>query len=85
MGEFWRLEGYDTFSGEEYPLGKHPGGDDYQPIYDSYEAARADALRRLEELDRTQPNAGGQGPLGIQDRVYIVHPGGRKERVMPDA
>jgi hypothetical protein len=83
MGEVWRLEGYDTFSAEEYPLGKYPGATDYdyQRAYDSYEAAHTDALRRLEELDRTQPNAGGQGPLGIQDRVYIVHPDGRKERV----
>ena len=76
----WRLEGYDTFSDEEYPLGAY-GVDDYKPSYGSYEDALADARRRLAELNRTQPNAGGQAPSGIQDRVYIVHPDGRKERV----
>ena len=39
-----------------------------------------DALKRLADLERTQPAAssGGQAPGGIQDRVYIVHPDGRK-------
>lgn len=80
----WRLEGYDTFAGEEYPLGAYDV-DDYQPAYPSRDAARTDALRRLAELDRTQPNAGGQGRNGIQDRVYIVHPDGRKERITTTA
>lgn len=84
----WKLEGYDTFAGESYPLGdiKLKGGgtiDGMQPSYPSYEAARVDALKRLADLERTQPAAssGGQAPGGIQDRVYIVHPDGRKERV----
>lgn len=79
MGEVWRLEGYDTFSGEPYPLGVYE--QDYQLAYGSDVAAYADALRRLDELDRTQPNAGGQGPQGIQDRVRIIHPDGRRERI----
>jgi hypothetical protein len=79
MGEFWRLEGYDTFSGDPYPLGVYER--DYQPEYGSDTAAYADALRRLDELDRAQPDAGGQAPGGIQDRVYIVHPDGRRERI----
>lgn len=85
MADRWRLEGYDTFSAEEYPLGneEYPLGkiDEYQPFYSSYDAALTDARKRLAELDRTQPNAGGQGPDGIQDRVYVVHPDGRKERI----
>ena len=84
----WKLEGYDAFDGESYPLGNIKlanGGtiDGLKPSYPTYEAARADALKRLAHLERTQPSAssGGQGPGGIQDRVYIVHPGGRRERV----
>ena len=86
--DVWKLEGYDTFDGESYPLGdiKLESGatiDGMQPSYPDYEAARADALKRLADLERTQPAAssGGQGPGGIQDRVYIGHPGGRRERV----
>lgn len=78
-GEHWRLEGYDVFSDEEYPLGGYKS--DYRPFYSSYEEALRDARRRLAELNSSQPDAGGQAPDGIQDRVYIVHPGGRKERV----
>lgn len=84
----WKLEGYDAFDGETYPLGdvKLAGGgtiDGLKPSYPSYEEARTDALKRLAELERTQPSAssGGQGFGGIQDRVYIVHPSGRRERV----
>ena len=86
--ETWKLEGYDTFDGESYPLGDiklASGGtiDGMQPSYPSYEAAAADALKRLAHLERTQPavSSGGQGPGGIQDHVYIVHPDGRRERV----
>ena len=89
-GVAWRLEGYDTFAGEEYPLGniRMEGGgtlDGMQPSYPDYDSALADARRRLEDLERTQPSAssGGQSSLGIQDRVYIVHPDGRRERVYP--
>lgn len=78
----WRLEGYDTFSNEEYPLGAYGEVDDYRESYPDYASAHADAIRRLDELDRTQSRSGGQGWDGIQDRVYIVHPDGRKERVL---
>jgi len=79
----WRLEGYDTFSGEEYELGSAHDG--LKPSYPTYGEALADAHRRLEYLERTQPSrsSGGQASGGIQDRVYIVHPDGRKERVFP--
>lgn len=88
MSETWQLEGYDTFAGESYPLGTImlASGrtiDGLQPSYPSYAEARAGALKRLAELEREQPSAssGGQGSMGIQDHVYIIHPGGRRERV----
>lgn len=71
----FKLLGYDTFE----------GGDAWYPIgaFDTEAAARAAAAERLKELERTQPSAtsGGQDSEGIQDRVYIEHPDGRKERV----
>lgn len=84
----WRLEGYDPFAGETYPLGsiKLAGGttiDNLQDSYPDYESALAGARIRLADLERRQPSAssGGQGPHGIQDRVFIVHPDGHRERV----
>jgi hypothetical protein len=69
----WRLEGYDTFEGASYPL---------KGEYSDEKAARGAAQERLAELERTQPSSssGGQGDLGIQDRVYIVRPDGSKYR-----
>lgn len=77
----YRLEGYDTFDGETYSLGSQWDG--LEPSYPDYESALAGARKRLADLERTQPsaNSGGQGSGGIQDRVYIVHPDGRRERV----
>lgn len=84
----WRLEGYDTFEGEPYPLGTHKRTDGstidgMQSSYDSYEDARSDALRRLEDLERSQPSSSSGGQSGIQDQVRIIHPDGRRERVFP--
>lgn len=84
--EAWKLEGYDTFSAEDYPLGdvRMPDGstlDGLEPSYDSYEAALAGARKRLADLERTQPAASSSGQAGIQDQVRIVHPDGRRERV----
>lgn len=86
----WKLEGYDAFSGESYPLGDlHAENgvsriDGLRPEYPDYASALADARKRLGDLERTQPavSSGGQAPGGIQDRVYIIHPGGRRERIM---
>jgi hypothetical protein len=84
----WKLEGYDTFDREYYPLGHYTrvNGetiDGLKPSYSSEQEARSDASKRLAELELTQPAAssGGQGLYGIQDRVYLVHPDGRRERV----
>jgi hypothetical protein len=86
----WKLEGYDTFSGETYPLGylQVQDGvsriDGLRPSYPDYASALTGARKRLADLERTQPAAssGGQGTSGIQDRVYIIHPDGRRERVL---
>lgn len=65
----WHLVGYDTFSDEFYPL------------YESHalEAmAQEAAIRRLMVLEVQQPSesSGGQADEGIQDRVFILGPGG---------
>jgi hypothetical protein len=70
----WSLEGYDTFEG---------GPDDYYPLegeYDDESAAQAAARNRLAELEKTQPSSSSGGQSGIQDRVFIVRPDGRKYR-----
>lgn len=85
----WKLAGYDAFSEEDYPLGDvnvvdgRSTLDGMKPEYASPQEALLDAQRRLEDLERTQPTAssGGQGTYSIQDRVYLVHPDGRRERV----
>lgn len=88
MSAAWRLEGYDAFSSEPYDLGTPigPNGENYdglKPSYDSYEAALADARKRLADLERAQPSASSGGQSGMQDHVYVIHPGGRRERVLP--
>jgi len=70
----WKLQGYDTFAREEYPL---PGE------YDTEEAAVAAARERLEYLERTQPSQTSGGQAGIQDRVYVICPDGARFRVWP--
>jgi hypothetical protein len=69
----WKLQGYDTFSSEQYPL---------EGVYPDEPTAQRAADRRLADLERQQPTAtsGGQAPGGIQDRVYIVRPDGSKYR-----
>lgn len=73
MSKKWKLLGYDTFSSEWYIL---PGS------FASEKDAQTAADRRLDDLERTQPSAssGGQGSLGIQDRVFIQRPDGSKYR-----
>ena len=70
----WAVEGYDTFEG---------GPDAYYPIEDGL-GSEAEALivasAYMTDLERRQPAAtsGGQGPYGIQDRVFIVRPDGSR-------
>ena len=69
----WKIDGYDAFEGEFYPL---PGE------FSSQEEAEEAASKRLEDLEKTQPKkqSGGQGFFGIQDRVFIVRPDGTSYR-----
>ena len=71
----WKLEGYDIFSREDYPL---PGE------YDTEDSAITAAKKRLEDLERTQPSESSGGQDGIQDQVYLIRPDGTKFRVLPD-
>lgn len=70
----WKVVGYDTFDREFYPL------------YDCTceEAAVALGSEYLKHLEMTQPasSSGGQGALGIQDRVFIVRPDGTQYRLV---
>lgn len=72
MANVYRLRGYDTFSREYY----HLDGE-----YSSYAEAEAEARKRLQKLEISQPSKHSGGQDGIQDRVYIVHSDGRLERV----
>lgn len=73
--------GYDEFDGEDYPLGDPIGT---PATFDDHDAAIRFGRRHLEGLERTQPtsSSGGQEFGGIQDRVYILHPNGQRERVL---
>jgi hypothetical protein len=70
----WRLEGWDTFAGESYPISGE---------YQSEALAVAAAKRQLEELEQEQPRESSGGPSGIQDAVYVVGPAGQRYRVLP--
>lgn len=84
----WKLEGYDTFDGEYYPIGTlsvidgRSTVDGAKPSYDTYAEVLKDARWQLAQLEKTQPTRTSGGQAGIQDRVYIVHPDGRRERVL---
>ena len=72
----------ETFNFLNNPLQMDPDADFY-PIgeWPTYEEALEAARSSLDELNLSQPDAGGQ--FGIQDRVYVVHPDGRRQRVFP--
>lgn len=72
----WRLIGWDTFEGAEYPLTDHDSEDK------ACEAAR-EKLRQV-EIEQPSASSGGQGLLGIQDRVYIERPDGTRYRFRVD-
>ena len=72
----WKVYGFDAFEGGPdawYELGS----------YSTYEKALDHAKKKRDELEKTQPSAssGGSGFGGIQDRVYVIHPNGRREQV----
>lgn len=68
----WRLEGLDTFEGSWYPLDGE---------YESEADAEIAARERLQHLEKTQPTSLSGGQFGgIQDRVFIVDPDGKRRR-----
>lgn len=84
----WSVWGYDTFE----------GGDAWYPVeadrtvsprrmkeYDTEEEALDRAHKYWGELERAQPTSqsGGQGALGIQDRVFVQRPDGTRKRIFP--
>ena len=71
--EVYKLEGYDTFECEFYPV---PGE------YATEDEVKKAACKFMQELEELQPSetSGGQEDSGIQDRVYIVKPDGTKYR-----
>ena len=73
----WHLAGYDTFAMEWYVVGGE---------YSTEGLAIDAAKQRLRELEQSQPTSqsGGQSPLGIQDRVFVVAPDGSRHRIFPD-
>lgn len=70
----FKLLGYDTFSNEWYDLEE----------FSTEKKARTAGVKRLEELAISQPatSSGGQTSGGIQDRVFIEHPDGKRFRVI---
>lgn len=70
----FKLLGYDTFSNEWYDLEE----------FSTEKKAKEAGVKRLEELAIQQPasSSGGQGFNGIQDRVFIEHPDGKRYRVI---
>jgi hypothetical protein len=66
----WRLVGWDTFEGADYPLSEH----------DDEEACVKAARDRLRILERDQPTAQSGGQDGIQDQVFIETPDGIRYR-----
>jgi hypothetical protein len=63
----WKLQGYDTFAREYYPL-----DGEFDTEADAITAAKS----HLADLEREQPSASSGGQDGIQDRVYIIRPDG---------
>ncbi len=69
------LRGYDTFSGDYYPL-----AGTYRSEVDAQKAAR----KFLQDVERSQPSKSSGGQHGIQDRVFIVRPDGASYRYLPN-
>ena len=69
----WKLIGFDTFEGEWYELDGE---------YASEAEAETAAKARLVKLEKDQPTASSGGQYGgIQDRVFIESPDGKRRRI----
>ena len=74
LGGKWRIEGWDTYAGESYPI---PGR------YASKTNAVSAAKRYLKKLERQQPSEISGGQEGIQDHVHVIGPEGETLRILP--
>lgn len=68
----WRLCYHDTFAGESRLMSGR---------YRSRARAERAARRELKRIEKLQPTRRSGGSDGIQDRIFIVGPDGRSERV----
>ena len=71
----WKLEGFDTFEEESYPI---------KGSFSNRKAAIRAAKKRLKKLGKNQSSQQSGGQPGIQDHVYIIEPDGLRTRVWPD-
>lgn len=72
----WKLQGYDTFARERYPL------------YGEFETeadAIAAAKLHLADLEWRQPTTFSGGQEGIQDHIHVIRPNGTPFRVEPSS
>lgn len=79
--EIWTMDGFDSEAEPFHLDGRYAAQDGIQAEYETLEEAQQAASAYLKILDERQPAAGGQ--QGIQDRVYVRHPGGALGRVFP--
>ena len=68
----WKLQGYDTFAREYYPL-----DGEFNTEIDAIMAAKS----RLADLEQEQPSASIGGQNGTQDQVHIIRSDGTLFRV----
>ena len=62
--KLWKVVGLDSFAQEQYFVSAH--GTEAE--------AREAARRKMEQIARGQPDAGGPPPRGIEDVVWVVGP-----------
>ena len=60
----WRVMGWDSFAREDYFVSAH----------ETEAEAQEAAARKMAQIERDQPDAGGPPPRGIQDIVSVVPP-----------
>jgi hypothetical protein len=60
----WKVVGWDTFAGDDYPVSQHATEKEAQQAAQDY----------LREIEREQPSERSGGQDGIQDQAYIVGP-----------
>jgi len=74
----WRIEGFDIFEEELYPI----GDDERYPDEKAARRAATDYFRMIEEL-QPKHSSGGQADDDIQDQIFIIRPDGTRYRFLP--